>query len=73
MRIRELMFLFGLAFLVVSGIALIKSAGYFSIFGMAISDKLSGLPASPLIYTVIIFVLAIICILVALTERKIIY
>ena len=67
------MALFSILFLIISGIAIIKSAGHFSIFGLAVSDKLSALPATPVIYMIIIFVLALVALFVSLSARKIVY
>ncbi|MEM4702919.1 MAG: hypothetical protein QXP53_00305 [Candidatus Pacearchaeota archaeon] len=73
MRIRELMFLFGVLFLLISGIALVKEVGRVRIFGLAISEKVAFMPSSSLFYIILIFILSIIMIIIALTERKIIY
>jgi len=73
MRPRETMLLFSFFFLIISGFAIVKSVGHFSIFGMAISDKVAGFPASPLLYLILIFILAIIAILIAISQRKIVY
>jgi len=65
--------LFSILFIVVSGIGIIRAAGHFSIFGFAISEKVSSFPQASIIYLVLIFVIAIIALFVASSNRKIVY